>query len=71
MDDILVNSTMANSLIEDLEETFATTRRYGLKLNPAKCTFGVRSGKFLRYMVTERGIEANSDKILAYNRCNL
>lgn len=36
-----------------------------MKLNPAKCTFGVSSGKFLGFMVSERGIEANPEKIRA------
>lgn len=50
-------------LISDLEETFTTPRKYELKLNSAKCTFGIRSGKFLGYLVTERGIEVNPEKI--------
>jgi len=36
-----------------------------VKLNPEKCTFGVASGKFLGYLVTQRGIEANPDQISA------
>ncbi|KAL0347685.1 UNVERIFIED_CONTAM: hypothetical protein Scaly_1784500 [Sesamum calycinum] len=38
-------------------------RRYGIKLNPAKCTFGIRGGKFLGYMVSEKGIEVNPEKV--------
>ena len=34
-----------------------------MKLNPAKCTFGVFAGKFLGFIVNNRGIEANPDKI--------
>ena len=34
-----------------------------MKLNPSKCAFGVASGKLLGFMVSQRGIEANSDKI--------
>ncbi|XP_073047725.1 uncharacterized protein [Primulina eburnea] len=65
VDDILVKSKNSADLIADLRETFATLRSYGLKLNPQKCTFGVKSGKFLGYMVTERGIEANPEKVKA------
>ncbi|XP_022850056.1 uncharacterized protein LOC111372112 [Olea europaea var. sylvestris] len=36
-----------------------------MKLNPAKCAYGVASGKFLGFMITHRGIEANPDKIQA------
>ena len=40
-------------------------RRYRMKLNPSKCAFGVSSRKFLGFMVSQRGIEANLDKIQA------
>ena len=36
-----------------------------MKLNPSKCAFGVLSGKFLGFMVSQRGIEANPNKIKA------
>ena len=51
--------------MDDLQETFDTLRRYNMKLNPSKCAFGVSSGKFLGFMVSYRGIEANPDKIQA------
>ena len=51
--------------LDDLQETFNTIRRYNMKLNPSKCAFGVASGKFLGFMVSHRGIEANSEKIKA------
>ncbi|XP_074298157.1 uncharacterized protein LOC141628977 [Silene latifolia] len=44
---------------------FQRPRKYEMKLNPSKCTFGVSSGKFLGYMVTQRGIEASTDQIKA------
>ena len=40
-------------------------KRHKLRLNPAKCAFGVSSGKFLGYLVTRRGIEANPSQIAA------
>jgi len=40
-------------------------RKYQVKLNPEKCTFGAASEKFLGYLVAQRGIEANPDKISA------
>ncbi|XP_073067283.1 uncharacterized protein [Primulina eburnea] len=58
VDDILGKTREFTSFINDLEETFATLMQHGIKLNPAKCIFGVKSGKFLGFMVTERGIEA-------------
>ena len=36
-----------------------------MKLNPAKCAFGVSAGKFLGFIVNHKGIEANPDKIKA------
>ncbi|XP_073064019.1 uncharacterized protein [Primulina eburnea] len=65
VDDIMVKSKDSSQLVPDLVETFATLKSYGLKLNPQKCIFGVRSGKFLGYMVTERGIKANPEKVQA------
>ncbi|XP_075473405.1 uncharacterized protein LOC142504418 [Primulina tabacum] len=63
LDDIMVKSKDSTQLIPDLVETFSSLRSYGLKLNPQKYIFGVRSAKFLGYMVTERGIGANPEKV--------
>ncbi|XP_042415305.1 uncharacterized protein LOC122004494 [Zingiber officinale] len=46
-DDILIKSLLAVNLIKDVEETCRTLRQYGLKLNPLKCLFGAKGGKFL------------------------
>ncbi|XP_057811780.1 uncharacterized protein LOC131026016 [Salvia miltiorrhiza] len=65
VDDMLVRSIKASSHVADLEETFSVVRKNKLMLNPAKCTFGVQSGKFLGYRVTPEGIEVNNDKVKA------
>uniref|UniRef100_A0A2N9IZI8 Uncharacterized protein n=1 Tax=Fagus sylvatica TaxID=28930 RepID=A0A2N9IZI8_FAGSY len=65
VDDMLVKSKKDDDHLADLKETFQALRRYNMKLNPAKCVFGVSSGKFLGFMVSQRGIEANPDKIKA------
>ena len=65
MDDIVVKTKDKATLVQDLEETFANLRKINLKLNPEKCVFGVPSGKLLGFFVSQRGIEANSDKIKA------
>ena len=49
----------------DLEELFTTIANYKLKLNPKKCVFGVEAGKFLGFLLTERGIEENPEKCVA------
>ena len=53
VDNILVKSKEAKTHLEDLQETFNTLRWYRMKLNPAKCVFGVSSGKFLNFMVSQ------------------
>ncbi|KAL0345531.1 UNVERIFIED_CONTAM: Retrovirus-related Pol polyprotein from transposon [Sesamum radiatum] len=63
--DMLVKSIKEQDHIKDLQECFQILKSFGLKLNPAKCTFGVLGGKFLGYMMSERGIESNPEKIRA------
>ena len=63
IDDMLVKSTVAGLHIAHLSEAFQILRNYNMKLNPAKCAFGVPAGKFLGFIVNHRGIEANPDKI--------
>ena len=65
VDDMLMKSIDEGSHLDNLQETFETLRRYKMKLNPSKCAFRVSSGKFLGFMVSQRGIEANPDKIQA------
>ena len=65
VDDMLVKSAKEMQHLDDLQETFDTLRRYKMKLNRSKCAFGVVSGKFLGFMVSQRGIVANPDKIQA------
>ena len=59
IDDMLVNSKERPDHVEHLQEAFKLIRAYGMKLNPSKCAFGVNAGRFLSFMVTQRGIEAN------------
>ena len=63
IDDMLVKSTTAELHIAHLSEAFQILRNYNMKLNPAKCAFGVSAEKFLGFIVNHRGIEANPDKI--------
>ena len=65
VDDMLVKSKDEANHLDDLKETFGTLRKYNMKLNPAKCVFVVTSGKFLGFMVSQWGIEANPDKVKA------
>ena len=51
--------------MDDLKETLSTLCKYNMKLNPAKCVFAVTLGKFLGFMVSQRCIEANPNKVKA------
>ncbi|XP_059630114.1 uncharacterized protein LOC132273100 [Cornus florida] len=59
IDDIVVKSKKKNDHLAHLQDMFDVLRQYRMKLNPAKCSFGVSSGQFLGHMVNHRGIEAS------------
>ena len=63
VDDIVVKIARACDLIANLAATFVNLRRFNIKLNPEKCVFGVPKGKLLGYIMSERGIEDNDEKI--------
>ncbi|XP_016648291.1 PREDICTED: uncharacterized protein LOC103326881 [Prunus mume] len=63
VDDMLVKASKRADHIENLAETFSLLQKYNMKLNPNKCTFGVSSGRFLGYLVTQRGIKAHPNQI--------
>ena len=64
---MMVKSKTESEHVNDLGNIFAILRKHKLRLNASKCSFGVRSGKFLGYMVTHCGIEVNLDQIKAIN----
>ena len=63
IDDMLIKSLYTDQNLDHLCQSFDVLKRYKLKLNPAKCSFRIASGKFLGYMVTQHNIEANPDQI--------
>jgi hypothetical protein len=68
VDGMVVKTRNSDTLIADLEETFASLREYRWKLNPNKCVFGVPSGKLLGFIMSHHGIEANPEKIFAITK---
>lgn len=62
-DSLLVKSIKDSDDPSDLWAALSILRCYNMKLNPDKCTFEVASGKFLGYLITQKGIEANPSKI--------
>ena len=72
IDDMMVKSKVVKSKVvsehvKDLGNIFEILRKHKLRLNAFKCSFGIKSSKFLGYMVTHRGIEVNPDQIKAIN----
>jgi len=65
VDDMLVKSREEFSHLNNLKEMFATLKQYQMKLNPSKCAFSVSLGKFLGFMVSQRRIKANLEKVQA------
>nr|KYP60058.1 Transposon Ty3-I Gag-Pol polyprotein [Cajanus cajan] len=62
VDDMVVKSNSVADHLADLAEIFGELRKNNMRLNLEKCTFGVKGGKFLGFMLSARGIEANRDK---------
>jgi len=65
VDDMIAKSRSKEEHLVNLRKLFERLRKFKLKLNPAKCTFGVRSGKLLGFIVSQRGIEVDPDKVCA------
>jgi hypothetical protein len=68
INDIIVKTKKANHLINDLDVAFKCLWAKNIKLNPEKCVFGVPRGMLLGFIISERGIEANSEKIAAITK---
>lgn len=65
MDNMINKSQQAEDHVEHMRQTFEVLRQNQMKLNPEKCAFGISTGKFLGFMVHNRGIKANPVKIKA------
>nr|KYP40133.1 Transposon Ty3-I Gag-Pol polyprotein [Cajanus cajan] len=65
VDDMVAKTTSAEAHAVDLAEVFSQIRKHNMSLNPEKCVFGIQGGKFLGFMITSRGIEANPEKCKA------
>ncbi len=65
VDDMIIKSREGESHVQVLRKVFERLRKYQLKLNPAKCVFIARSGKLLGFIVGEKRIEVDPDKVQA------
>jgi hypothetical protein len=63
IDDIVIKSAAHKSHLANLRLAFERMRRYGLKMNPLKCAFGVSAGKFLGFIIHDKGIEIDPKRI--------
>jgi hypothetical protein len=68
VDDIVVKTRKADNLVSDLRVAFDCLRANGVKLNPKKCVFRVPRGMLLGYIVSQRGIEPNPEKVTSLER---
>ncbi|RVW83263.1 Retrovirus-related Pol polyprotein from transposon 17.6 [Vitis vinifera] len=65
IDDIVVKIKTREEHALHLQEVFHLLRKYDMKLNPSKCGFDVSTGKFLGFMVSQKGIEVSLDQVKA------
>ena len=63
IDDMLIKSKERPDHATHLQQVFDFLRTHDMKLNPAKCAFGVSAGRFLGFMMTRRGIEGNPSQL--------
>ena len=68
IDDVVVFSRNEAEHVDHLRQVFQRLRQYNLRLNPAKCVFGLREVKLLGYLVSEKGLRADPDKVAAIAR---
>ncbi|RDY04085.1 Retrovirus-related Pol polyprotein, partial [Mucuna pruriens] len=71
VDDMIAKSKSLEQHIEDLRKLFVRLHKYKLRLNPANCTFSVKTGKLLGFVVSERGIEVDPDKVKAIREMHI
>src|SRR3954469_20626902 len=65
VDDMIAKSYTEEEHITHLQKLFERLKKFKLRLNPNKCTFGVRSGKLLGFIVSQQGIEVDPNKVKA------
>ena len=62
---MIAKSKTEEEHLVNLRKLFERLRKYQLRLNPAKCTFGVKSGKLLGFIVSQKGIKVDPEKVKA------
>ena len=62
---MVIKSKIEDALLCNIIKAFQNLRRINIKLNPTKCTFGVKEGQFLGHIIDSTGIKVNPKKIQA------
>jgi hypothetical protein len=70
IDDIVIKLAAHKSHLVDLRLAFERMRHYGLKMNPLKCAFAVSAGKFLGFIIYNKGIEVDPKRIEKDQECS-
>ena len=65
VDDMIAKSRIEEEHLVNLRKLFERLQKYQLRLNPAKCTFGVKLGRLLGFVVSQKGIEVDPEKVKA------
>jgi hypothetical protein len=65
---VVVKSASFEQHLADLRIAFARMKKYGMKMNPLKCAFRVLAGRFLGFIVHEKGIQVHPKKIESINK---
>lgn len=52
VDDMIVKTINGCNHADDMKDVMQPIRKYNMHVNPAKCSFGVQAGKFMRFMLT-------------------
>ena len=65
IDDVVVKSELKDNHLDHLRLSFERMRQHGLKMNPLKCAFGVSTGEFLGFIIHQKGIEVDKNKVKA------
>ncbi|XP_022032429.1 uncharacterized protein LOC110933519 [Helianthus annuus] len=68
IDDLVIKIPEEDQMLKDIEKTFHSLLSVNMKLNPAKCSFGMEEGKFLGFVVTNGGFKVNPEKVQAIER---
>ena len=69
--DMIARSHTEEEHLDHLKKLFERLKKYKLRLNPNKCTFGVRFGKLLGFVAAEKALKWTLQRLKIYKKCQL